>query len=474
MPSERPNILIICSDQHTPGVTGCYGNPNVRTPHLDALAEEGVTFDAAYCTSPVCVASRLSLLSGRHPHRIGVWGLADTIPSTTPTWPLPLTIAGWETVMCGRMHLVYGDRNHGFERRLCGDTYPTIRNHFAHWRNAEPEVTRAGHVIQESGLGTARHDAEDAIAEGFALKFLHSLNPAKQSRPFAMCAGFYRPHTPFLAPPDLAALYDNLEVEPAGSLEGLPPFYRSLARHFGLETNPPSEEDCRCAVRTYYAMVTGLDRRIGLICNALKQQHLWDNTIVIYTSDHGEMLGRHGLWFKGALYEESARVPLIIRMPKGMRRGTRVSEPVSLLDLFPTLCEIAGVEPYEFLDGISLMPALTGGSLPSDRPVFSEYSDYGIHAPTRMVRKGNYKLICAEWYDPLLFDLSSDPGEEHNLVGQPGMQGVLKDLLHEVLSDWKPSEIRRRVLENQRNRDILFSAEEAIRRATGTTEFPWR
>lgn len=474
MPSDRPNILFICSDQHTPGVTGCYGNHQVRTPHLDALAEEGVVFDAAYCTSPVCVASRLSLLSGKHPYRIGVWGLADTMPSTTPTWPVPLSIAGWETIMCGRMHMVYGDRNHGFERRLCGDAYPTIRNNFAHWAKDEPTISKAVRSIQESGVGTARHDAEDAIAEGFALKFIHGLNPARQSRPFAMCTGFYRPHTPFLATADQAALYRNLEVEPTGTLENLPPFYRILARHFGLETSPPSHEECQRAVRTYYGMVTGLDHRIGLICNALKQQGLWDNTIVIYTSDHGEMLGRHGLWFKSALYEESARVPLIIRMPKGLRQGARVSEPVSLLDLFPTLCEIVGVEPYEFLDGISLMPALDGGVLPWDRPVFTEYSDYGLHTPTRMVRKGNHKLIYADGYDPLLFDLATDPREDNNLANQPEMKELVDSLVAEVVADWDPASIRRRVLENQRHRDLFLAAEEAIRAATGTAEFPWR
>ncbi len=474
MTPDQPNILLICSDQHTPGVTGCYGNPHVQTPHLDALAEEGVTFDAAYCSSPVCVASRLSMLTGRYPFRIGVWGLADTILSTTPTWPVPLSISGWETIICGRMHLVYGDRNHGFERRLCGDAYPTIRNNFAYWTKKEPEVTRAGRVIQESGLGTARHDAEDAIAEGFALKFIHGLNPSKQSRPFAMCTGFYRPHTPFLAPPEQAALYENMDVELEGTQEDLPPFYRSLFRYFGLEADPPSPEDCRRAIRMYYAMVTGLDRRVGLICNALKQRGLWDNTIVIYTCDHGEMLGRHGLWFKGALYEESARVPLIVRIPKSARKGSRVSEPVSLVDLFPTFCEIAGVEPYEFLDGISLMPTLNGGSLPPGRPVFTEYSDYGIHTPTRMVRKGNYKLIFADGYDPLLFDLAADPREQNNLAGTPGLKAMADSLLAEVLKDWDPTEIRRRVLANQRNRDLFLSAEEAIREATGTTGFPWR
>lgn len=474
MAVDRPNILLICSDQHTPGVTGCYGNPHVHTPHLDTLASEGVTFDSAYCASPVCVASRLSMLTGRHPHRIGVWGLADTIPSTTPTWPVPLSISGWETIICGRMHLVYGDRNHGFERRLCGDAYPTMRNHFAFWTQKEPAVTHAGRVIQESGLGTARHDAEDAITEGFALKFLHGMNPVKQSRPFAMCVGFYRPHTPFVAPPGLAALYDDLELDPCGSVEELPPFYRSLSRHFGLEEDPPSKDDCRRAIRMYYAMVTGLDRRIGLICDALKQQGLWDRTIVIYTSDHGEMLGRHGLWFKSALYEEAARVPLIIRFPGNTGKGVHVNEPVSLLDLFPTLCEIAGVEPYEFLDGVSLMPALGGEPLPVDRPIFTEYADYGLHTPTRMMRKGSYKLIYADGFDPLLFDMTNDPGEKNNLAGQATMKDVVDSMLTDILAEWDPVQIRQRVLSNQRNRDLFMFAEEAIRRATGTAEFPWR
>jgi choline-sulfatase len=470
---DKPNILLIMSDQHTPHVTGYFGHPFVKTPNLDRLASEGVVFTEAYCTSPVCVASRLSMLTGRHPHRIGVWGLADTIPSTTPTWLLPLSIAGWETIICGRMHLVYGDRNHGFERRLCGDAYPTMRNNFAHWKNEEPEVTKAGRVIREAGPGTARHDAEDAITEGHALKFIHGLNPAKQSRPFAMCVGFYRPHTPFLAPPELLELYQDLPPCQWDSAEQLPPYYQSLRRHFGLETDPPTPKDCDRAAQAYFAMVTGLDRRIGSILNALEQQGILDDTIVIYTSDHGEMLGRQGLWFKGCLYEGAVCVPLIIRYPKRWEPQRYDFVPVSLLDLFPTFCEIAGIEPYPFLDGFSLMPELEGHESDPTRSIFAEYADYGIHTPMRMIRKGSYKMIYADGYDPLVFNLANDPHERNNLSSKPEPQAIIRHMKEEILRDWNPSEIRQRVLQNQQNRDLFLSAEEAIRKATGTTGFPW-
>lgn len=474
MKPDRPNILIICSDQHTPGVLGCYGNTVVQTPHLDELAADGVVFDAAYCASPVCVASRLSMLTGRHPGNIGVWGLADTIPSTTPTWPMALSIAGWETLICGRMHLVYGDRNHGFERRLCGDAYPTMRNHFAHWRNTEPDITKNVRAITDAGAGIARHDGEDDIAQGFALKFLHQQTPSNRSHPFAMCVGFYRPHTPYSVPQDLMNLYSDFDPELSGNLEDLPPCYRSLARHFGLESHPPTADQARRAIQAYYSMVTGLDRRVGMLCQMLKQQGLWENTIIIYTSDHGDMLGKHGLWFKSCFYEDSVRVPLIIHWPKGFDRRRRVNEPVSLIDLFPTLCEIAGMEPYEFLDGSSFLPALAGASLSPDREVLAEYADYGIHAPMRMLRKERYKLIYCHRQEPLLFNLTNDPGETTNRARDPEMAETAQSMQKRILSDWDPAEVTRRVLSNQRNRDILMQAEDSIRAATSTTEFPWR
>lgn len=473
MPTENPNILLVMSDQHTPGVTGCHGNRAVQTPNLDALAAEGVVFDSAYCASPVCVPSRLSMLSGRFPHSIRVWGLADTMTSTTPTWPVPLSIAGWRTLLCGRMHLVWPDRAHGFETRLCGDAYPTIRNHFAHWRNPEPEIADSTASVRDAGIGSSRHDAADDIATGHALKFLHEWKPSDQRRPFALCVGFYRPHTPFLAPPDLAALYDNLEPELPDPLEDLPPFYRSLSRHFGFENAALTNEQARQAIRSYYAMVTGIDRRVGMLCDTLKARGLWDNTIVIYTSDHGESLGRHGLWFKGNFFEESARVPLIVRCPERFRAGTRVSEPVSLLDLFPTFCELAGERPYDFLEGASLLPALVEGRIDPERAVFSEFCDYGIHTPTRMIRKGKWKLIFAAGYDPLLFDLEADPRENINLAGRTEHKDVVERLLAELLRGWNPETIRGQVLENQRNRDLFMAAEEAIKQATRKEGFPW-
>ncbi|MBE7489759.1 MAG: Choline-sulfatase [bacterium] len=473
MKSDRPNILIICSDQHTPGVLGCYGNAVVQTPHLDALAGNGIVFDSAYCASPVCVASRLSMLTGRHPGNIGVWGLADTIPSTTPTWPMALSAAGWETVISGRMHLVYGDRNHGFEHRLCGDAYPTMRNHFAHWRNQEPDVTRNVKAIAEAGAGIARHDAEDDIAQGFALKYLHQQNPARRTRPFALCVGFYRPHTPYSAPEELAGLYRDFEPEITGSLEDLPPYYRSLARHFGLEKDPPTPAQARRAVQVYYSMVTGLDRRVGLLCQMLRQQGFWDNTIIIYTSDHGDMLGKHGLWFKSSFYEESVRVPLIIHWPERFRKGIRIKEPVSLIDLFPSLCDLAGIEPYDFLDGSSFLPALKGAPLEPGREVFAEYADYGIHSPMRMIRNERYKLIYCHQQDPLLFDLVDDPGETVNRANDPELADTVRSMKERLLSDWNPESVRERVLLNQQYRDILMQAEDSIRAATGTAGFPW-
>ena len=471
---NKPNLLFIMSDQHTPGVTGCYGNSVVHTPNLDRLAAEGVQFDAAYCASPLCVPSRLAMLSGRHPHNLGVWCLGDTMRSDTPTWPVPLSVAGWRTVLCGRMHLVWADRNHGFEERLCGDEFTSMQNQFGHWRETEVYNARSGHGVSDAHVGTGPHDAEDENTESKALEFIRGYKSSTDKRPFALCVGFYRPHAPFVAPQELASLYADFQPPVGETTANLPPFYKSIAAHFDLVNWAPSDDDARRAIRHYYAMVTGIDQRIGRLVTALRDEGILDNTIIVYTSDHGESLGRHGMWFKSTFYEESVRVPLIVRYPMGFQHGLRVSSPVSLLDLFPTFCEVAGVTPYEFLDGKSLMPALTSTQTAADRPVYAEYSAYGLHEPTRMVRRGKYKMMFARGYTPVLFDLEADPREEKNLADDPAHKGIGQELLSLLQSDWDADTVRKRVLANQRNRDLFVDAEKAIHLVTGDKTWPWR
>jgi choline-sulfatase len=472
--SRKPNILVLMSDQHTPFITGCYGDSSVQTPNLDRLATEGVTFDAAYCNSPLCVPSRLSMLSGKHPCNIGVWCLGDTMRSDTPTWPMMLSIAGYKTALSGRMHLVWPDHNHGFEEVLCPEKYTSVKNQFGYWK--EPNVYNAlsGHSVADARVGTTVHDDKDQSAEEHAIAFIREHATGNDARPFALCASFYRPHPPFMAPQELADLYSGLDPDVSGSIDDLPPIYRSIAAHFDLIDWKPTNDEAQRAIRFYYAMVTGVDQRIGRILKAIEDTGQLENTIVIYTSDHGESLGRHGLWFKSVFYEYSARVPLIIRYPSRFQRGARIASPVSLVDLFPTLCELAGVEIYPFLDGSSLVPALENGSIDENRCVFSEYSAYGLHEPTRMVRQGKFKLMYARTYDPVLFDLSSDPDEKINLARSPAHAGVLNTMMPILTKDWNADGIRARVLENQRNRDLFVAAEAAIQTARNDKNWAWR
>ena len=322
------NILFLFSDEHAGSVMGNSGHPVVRTPCLDRLAGQSYTFDNAYCDSPICTPSRLSLLAGRYPHQIEAWDLGAIADARYKTWGHYLAEAGYETVLCGRTHFNGPDRLMGFSGRLLDDL-PFWHNESGRppRRTADERRGSNSHVA-ECGPGEHAHSRYDVDVTELALEFLREKAAAPDEKPFLLYCGFMHPHFPLIAPPEFTFWYepDTLELPATWNepLEAQHPVIRHL-RLAWRNGVPPPEATVRCALASYYALVSSLDAQIGRLLDAIDTSPLRENTLVIYTSDHGEMGGQHGIWQKQCFYEPVVRVPLMLRLPSS-DRGDRGRE----------------------------------------------------------------------------------------------------------------------------------------------------
>ncbi len=436
---NRPNILIICSDQHNPAVTGCYGNDMIDTPNIDRLAAEGITFDSAYCSFPLCVPSRMSFLTGLNPFRTHTIGNGSMLNSIVPTYANMAVGAGYHTVLSGRMHFVGQDQHHGFLERLvgeyvaywlCGGKRAKIGEFSADLGNmSKPDpltVVGPGH--------TYYLDYDHAVTEASG-EWLNAYAKTDQTTPFLMTVGLITPHCPYIAPPELYSKYaDRVKFEPMSEAESaaLHPVHHDYIKQVCIDQ--VFVEDQHKAKIAYYALTDFLDSRIGEVLQSLEDNGLADNTIVIYISDHGDMIGEHGRWHKGCFFESSVRVPFIVKMPDKLRAGTRVKENISLVDLFPTVCEFTGAEITHPIDGSSLTGLINGTENNWKNIVRAEAYTPGNH---RMVVRDKWKFNHYSNYPdrPELFNLETDPEELHNLAAEPQYRHIVEELRQLVYSD---------------------------------------
>jgi choline-sulfatase len=473
LPGRPPNILLIMSDEHGPMFSGCYGHPLIETPALDALARRGVLFEHAYCNVPLCVPSRMSFMTGRYVHHIGTWDNSSPLPSDAVTWAHCLAAAGYEVVLDGKMHFIGPDQLHGFARQIGVDLHAQQHHALANWDAWPRKAAQPWPGVRRAGPGTTREiEVDDLVAER-ALEFLR--DPARRARPWALCVGFIAPHFPFVVPEPYFSRYyperADLPDLPPGHLERLPPAARRLQEALG--TTGYSEDEIRRARAAYYGLITYLDDKIRCLLACLEEQGLAEQTVVIYTSDHGELAGEHGLWRKMSFYEQSARVPLIVSWPGVFPAGVRRREVVSLVDLTATLLDLAAAWPPEVvqgvpaLDGESLLPLLTAGPaepVPWKDEAFCELEAHGTDRPLAMLRRGRWKLCYAPGAHPSeppeleLYDLEGDPGEFENLAGKPELAHVQRDLLARLLQEWDPWQVWAAVLQSQRSRRIIERA----------------
>jgi choline-sulfatase len=422
-----PNVLLLLSDEHS---FRCLGHADaetrepVRTPTLDRLAETGTSFQQAYCQVPLCTPSRISLLTGRHAARCGAWDNRSVLAADLPTLPGAFAAAGYTTCLVGKMHLG-GDRQFcGFQHRPYGDLTgaaghqadPPAKEH----RHPDPMT---GRVLDAGVTGIPESLLQEQVVARETIAFLREQRHADPDRPWLLCASFSRPHFPLTAPRRHFERYWPDGVTPPrvtgpGDAAGHPAI-AGMTRRFQLD-----EIDADATLRgraAYFACVDYLDEVLGDLLSILERDGLLENTIVVYTSDHGELAGEHGLWWKQSWHEASTRVPLLVQTPGQRSAGApaqRVSSPVALADLFPTLCAFAEVPAPAGLDGTDLSAAVTGGAEPSRGPVISDklLPSFGAGTEFRMVRDGDYKYVGFRDAPELLFDLRQDPLEQRNLA----------------------------------------------------------
>jgi choline-sulfatase len=466
--SARPNVLVVMTDQLVPFLTGAYGHGVVQTPHLDALAAGGVRFDAAYTPYPLCAPARAAMLTGTYASALGCYDNASVLPSDVPTIAHYLATAGYETVLSGKMHFVGRDQLHGFRRRLTTDVFPAGLA-WVPVLEEDGSFVRGGHAHNyvPPNVGVRRWTkflAYDEETHFRALEYLRGRVGQPEAEPFLLVASYHHPHDPFHVTQELWDLYEGAEIDVPSRPGDLDSTYSAMDRwaneaHGVDEVRLDDAGNLRALRRAYYGLVTYVDHKLGELLATLDQTGERDDTVVVFLSDHGDMLGEKGMVQKRCFYEWSARVPLVLELPDGRGAGTTVSEPVSLLDLLPTLLDLVGHPEGERLqlDGSSLVPLVDGDPDPG-RTVLSEYHVEKVRAPCFMARRGRHKLVHVHGHDEQLFDLDADPGEWESLVGRPEAAAIEADLREAILARFDPDAIAADGAASVRRRELVRRA----------------
>ncbi len=460
--AARPNILLIMADQLAPQFLPCYGHGVVKTPVLDKLASDGVTFDAAYTNSPLCAPSRFVMMSGRLPSKIAAWDNAVEFSSEVPTFAHYLSAQGYATCLSGKMHFVGPDQLHGYERRLTTDVYPSDYTWHPDWERPDDRLDWFHNmdVVHKAGVCKSSMYLEyDEEAVYQAKRYLFDRARADTDQPFMLTVSMIQPHDPYLCRQETWDRYRDDDIDlPAvahGSVTEDP--HSTRLRHcYGASDATVDENTLRRARHAYYACVSDIDDKVGVLVKTLEETGFADNTIVVFTSDHGDMLGERGMWFKMSYFEHAARVPLIVHAPT-LFGSRRVSHAVSLLDLLPTLTELASdgkaCEYATPIEGRSLLPHLTHGD--GHDEVVGEYFAEGAQEPLFMLRRGSHKLVHAQNDPPQYYDLATDPHEINNLAADPAHADSVKNLIDELDRRYDRAALTDRVIEIQQRRRFL-------------------
>lgn len=429
--ARAKNLLILCSDEHARSALGCYGHPVVQTPNLDALAARGVRFDRAYTPSPICIPARASLATGLHVHETGCWSSAEPYEGQHQSWGHRVQAVGKRCVSIGKLHYRAQGGDHGFDQEIA-PMY--LANGGLGWpegllRGIKTGFDDAGDLAAEVGRGSTSYTDYDTRITRAACDWLKREGGGD---PFALFVSFVSPHFPLKAPDAFYDLY--ADHHPDGAARDVPdhPAVRRAAefwsydRHFTPETRIE-------AIRGYYGLCSFLDHNVGQVLAALQASGAADDTVVLYISDHGEMLGEKGFWAKSVMYEASVGVPMIMAGP-GIALGANPT-PVSLTDVSATVADVMGTEnpheggaPWQSRSLLSLAAAPETG-----RAILSEYHDGGSDCGYFMLRKDRFKLVVyTGGHPPQLFNMDDDPGEVHDLASDPGHAPVLAALRTEL------------------------------------------
>ena len=444
-----PNVLFIAVDDLNNDL-GTYGHHLVRSPHIDRLADQGIRFDRAYCQYPVCSPSRSSFLTGLYPEQTGVLTnqgqFRDRLPDT-PTLPQWFKMHGYYTARIGKIY------HYGVPSQIGtdGEDDPASWSATVNPRGIDREVHDRIKTLQPGQFGGTLSwlslDPDeglhtDELGTEAAIRIMEEHHPRETGRPLFLAVGFYRPHTPFVATDSLFEMYPPDEIEPLLEVPGdrddipLPALAdRPKQRELSLEQR-------RTIIQAYYASVSFMDVQVGRLLDGLKEHDLADNTIIVFVSDHGYHLGHHGLWQKGDLFEGSVRVPLIIAAPGIASGGTDAL--VELVDLYPTLADLAGLPSPDHLAGESLRPVMTepgrtvrgsAFTVANSRAAWVHPAMQGRDVIGHTIRTRQFRYT--EWNEGAegieLYDYHADPMEYYNLAGSTEF-AALQDSLRLVLS----------------------------------------
>ena len=459
------NLLFINADQHSRHVYGAYGNPVVKTPHLDGLAARGTLFANGYCPFPICVPSRASLATGRYAHTLGSWDNAKPyIGTEAPSWGHRLIEQGHEVTTIGKLHYRRPRTRTGFpDQRIPmhvldgeGDFYGLLRPKMPP-RDQRQYVTGAGPGEMEY----TRYDR--AIAEE-AERYLRT-EATGQDKPWALYVSFLHPHLPLVVPEEYFSLYppDSLPLPTAWREQD---WHRhpalDLKRKQAMLDEPFDEATLRRAMAAYYGMVTFLDDQVGRVLQALDDTGLRDSTRIIYTADHGEMLGAHGLWWKNCMYEESAGVPVVVAGPD-IPEGKVSQTPVNAIDCFPAIVEAVGAtlapEDADLPGRVVVRPGERARPQPHHllRVPRQHVAERRLHDPRRPLQAHLLRR-----YEPQLFDLVADPGETRDLAADTAYADARAACEAKLRQICDPEEVDRRAKADQQARIDAAGGTDAV------------
>ena len=453
-PAQKLNVLFIIADDLNNDL-GCYGHPLAKSPNIDKLAERGVKFDRAYCQYPLCSPSRSSFLTGRRPEATHILSNAgpkkgggyntspnfrEFIPDTV-TLPQLFRQNGYYVARVGKLYHYHVPGQIGTDGLDDPPSWEYVFNPRGHDKDIEDRInslnptakldTRLGSTVSWLSADGKDEEHTDGIGATEAIKLLEQ----KKNQSFFLAVGFFRPHTPYVAPKKYFDLYpiDNIKVPAAEFLDSVPAAAFLSSKP---EQRTMTDLQRKEAAQAYLASISFMDAQVGRVVDALDRLKLADKTIIVFTSDHGYHTGEHGLWQKKSLFDICARVPLIIVPPKTTSKGTASPRTVELVDLYPTLVDLCGLKTPPYLDGTSLKPLLENPRAAWDRPAFTQVMRDTFHGYSVCTERWRY----TEWDNGKegaeLYDHEKDPGELQNLAKSPKYSDTIAILRKLIDKNW--------------------------------------
>ncbi len=469
---DQQNILIVMADQLAARALGCYGHNEVISPNIDYLASQGVLFETAYSSSPLCAPARYAFMTGQNISRCGGYDNAAYMPATMPTFAHYLRLMGYKTCLSGKMHFVGPDQLHGFEERVTTDIYPADFGWVPDWRHADQRIDLWYHnmsSVKQAGIAaiTNQFSYDDEVGNQ-ATQVIYDHSRSSDQRPLCLVASFIHPHDPYATRQKYWDLYEDIDISlpeiprpPPGQQD---PHNQRLEKCIGVDAVDIDNQEITDARRAYYGNVSYVDEWLGRLQDTLDECGMSDNTTIIFTSDHGDMLGEFGLWYKMSFREWSCRIPLIIYSPSRFA-PRKVTQAVAHVDILPTLVDIAvegadldkpaAIDP---MDGRSLLALCEGKDSADVDFAISEYLAEGTAAPMLMIRKGRYKYIHCPTDPDQLFDLENDTNEASNLATDTYYSELLEDFKKMAANHWDVDQVRNKVIVDQDRRRAVHSA----------------